>query len=273
MRWMHLVPCVLLVAGTTLAEAGRRGGGGGGGGRLSKVGKSLRSSSGSGTRSSSGGTSVSGGSRGSSTSRSDSSSVYGREGLYRRYPRTYDLSFGALFGGVPRPTVTPLNADFYAGAQKLVESDRAMTGEARLRAGDVGIGGRFTQFQEPNSDPRMTTPLRLNLWQATVSYRFRPTGSFEIEPEFGVAGLKFWGDGLMPLTEQGPTGGISLRARIAEHTALVGGPRFYGFADAGVAIEARVGVAVGPVQVSYRYLKFDESPALEGPEAGLGFRF
>ena len=166
----------------------------------------------------------------------------------------------------------PIEVELYAGAQKLVESDKAVTFEGRLRMGAIGVAARFTQFREPVADSLMST-LSLDLWSVAASYRFRVSADIELEPELGVAGLRYAGDGQMPLTDSGGVAGLVMRARLGSSAALVGSGRVFAMSETGNAIEGRVGVAVGPLQLSYRSCKFDAGPALEGPEVGLGFRF
>ena len=171
----------------------------------------------------------------------------------------------------PLLTLSPVEVDLYAGAQKVVESDKSLSADARVRFGDLGVGGRYTQFREPAVEPAMST-LTLGVWSLSASYRIR-SGGFEIEPELGVAGLRYGGDGQMPLYETGIEMGVSGRLRIANQTNLLASGRGYSLGDTGSALEGRAGIAVGPLQVSYRYLKFEVGPALMGPEVGLGARF
>lgn len=115
--------------------------------------------------------------------------------------------------------------------------------------------------------------LALDLWSLGASYRFRASAGIELEPELGVAGLRYAGDGQMPLTDRGGVVGLGMRVRLGSQAALVGSGRFFVMGETGTAIEGRAGIAVGPLQLSYRSVKFDAGPALEGPEVGLGFRF
>lgn len=161
-------------------------------------------------------------------------------------------------------------AELYAGAQRLVESDKAFTGEGRVRFGALGIGGRFTQFREPADN--MTT-LTLDLWSIGASYRIRAGQRLTIEPELGVAGLRFAGDGEMPLAQLGASFGATARVEVAPGLAFVGTARYFAMGDLTTAIEGRAGIAAGPLQLSYRRVKLDTGPALEGPEVGVGLRF
>jgi len=270
-RRLVLASALLLVCSSSLAFAGRRGGGGGGsGGRLSHVGGGLRGGS-----SSFGGSRPSGGGGGGTGFGS-----YGSHGHYRSpagysayhspHYHAYRSDVGA--GSYAAAPAIGIAGDLYGGAQKLVESDAAFSFEGRLLfAKTVGVAARFTQFREREDD---MSPLKLDLWSIAGTYRIAASSRLEISPEVGVAGLTFRGDGMSPLTELGLVGGASARFRIATSTALVAAARYFKLSNAGSAVEGRAGIAVGPLQLSYRAVSFYEAgPPLEGPEVGLGFAF
>lgn len=252
MRVLPLTAALLVVASSSFAEAGRSRGGGG---RLSSVGSGMRS--------------------GSSGSRSHSSSG-GSRSRSSRGQRSYSSSSGhghlhAAGDGFPAISLT-LAGDVYAGVQKLVESDRAYSFDGRLLIDQkVGIAARFTQFQERQE---MGAPLKLDLWSVAATYRLRVSDRLELDPELGIAGVGFRGDGQPMLTEVGGMAGVGVRYKVAPYTALFGAGRLFQMSGAANAIEGRAGVSVGPVQLSYRAVMFiDAGPPLEGPEVGVGFRF
>lgn len=256
---------VFFVAVTSVADAGRNRGGGGG--RLGRVGKSLRQSHSASGSSSSGGSSGSAATSSHSTTNSHAERRrhrYGGEYLSGPRPR-YEL-------GLPNVRLTPVTFDLYGGAQKVVESDKAFGGAARVRFGNFGIGGELTRYQEPSALPEMGV-LTLHTWSVTASYKIKIGPRVAIEPEAGGAGLRFAGDGMPPLVEGGVVAGLRLRVGIADGTALFGVPRVYAFDGGNGAIEGRAGIAVGPLELSYRYLKYEDAPSLEGPEVGGRFVF
>lgn len=165
----------------------------------------------------------------------------------------------------------PISAEIYGGVQQLVESDKAISFAGRLRFGDFGIVTRFTQFREPA--PESMSTLTLDMWSVGASYRFRAGSRTTIEPEVGLAGLRFAGDGEMPLTKVGAAIGASARIDLVAHAAIVASARYLAMEELGTGIEGRAGIAVGPLQLSYRRLALDAGPALEGPEVGVGLRF
>lgn len=245
---------LLILSSASLAEAGRNRGSKGG--RLSSVGSGLRSGSSGSSRSSS---------TGSRSSSSSSSSHHWKSD-------SRSSSHGHLDGwsaGMPNVNVS---GDVYAGTQKLVDSDRAFSFEGRLLFNRIGVAARLTQFQERQDV--MQPPLKLDLASVALTYRFRVSPRLALDPELGVAMLAFRGDGAPMLTEQGGVVGVGARYEVAKHVSLVGAARLFQMPGNASAIEGRIGIAAGPVQLSYRRVSFvDAGPPLEGPEAGIGFSF
>lgn len=267
-RNLVLASALVLVCSSSLAFAGRRGGGGGGGGRLSHVGGGLRGGS-----SSSGGSHSSGGSWGRPSSGGSSGyASHGHVGHMGYNPYHSHVRVEGWNDPYAAAPAIGVAGDIYGGVQKLVESDRAFTFDGRLLfAKTVGVAARFTQFRERQDDMSL---LKLDLWSMAGTYRIQASSRLDVSPEIGIAGLKFRGDGMPPLTELGMVVGASARLRLAQSTALVGAARYYNMSNAGSAVEGRVGIAVGPLQLSYRAVSFyDAGPPLEGPEVGLGFAF
>ena len=255
-RSLAIVAALVVLSTSTLAVAGRRGGGGGG--RLGKVGSGMRS--GSGSRGSSGGSRSSGGNHGTSWGGHRGSRY--RSGVHSSAP---------FFGALAAPSIS---AGVYAGAQKLVESDKAYSLDARILFDKkLGVAARFTQFREPAPEPMMST-LKLDLFSMAATYRLAVSPALEISPELGFAVTSFRGDGMQRLQEAGGVAGVSARYKLAPQLALVGAGRIYQLSGAASAVEGRAGVAVGPLQLSYRSVYFyDAGPPLEGPEVGLAFGF
>jgi hypothetical protein len=182
-----------------------------------------------------------------------------------------------------RPTSPPVPArfDLFVGAQSVKESDGAIALSTRLSHRGIGFGLASLSFFERSEPAGAFRPsgqgdvpgaewIRMDVFSLHVTGRLIDTGATELWLEGGLGGAR----SNQFETLLGPTAGAELEHRLSGELALVAGARWL-FLEHGIrARELRAGVRAAFVHVGYRRLEFvDAGPPLEGPEAGVAFRF
>ena len=264
-----------VVVSTAAAE--RVGGGGkkGGGGALSRVSAGLSSATGGGTTST------------TSTSNYDPHHVddevrgcYDRHGRFyeREDPRyrTVDCPAYVMYSGhvVRRrtPKLGPSNSeadlDFYAGAQKVHDSDGSASIEVAVTDGRLRVGGTFTRYFERLQGGGV---LHMSLPTLLGGLRIDDMGATAVFLEGGVAHARTHGDPMSDTKITGPIAGMRVEHALSPKLSVLGDIQQMWFRDEIRATAGRVGVRYGHVQAGFRVLDFNVGPALFGPEVGVRF--
>jgi hypothetical protein len=262
MRSALLLASIMLVSSLALAErtGGGRGGGGGGGGRLGAVSSGIdRATSSSSPSKSSSSSSVRDhrdepSSSSSSASDDDASTTY-----YASPSSTPSQPF-------EWPDID-VDADGFAGGQKVFESDGSLTAELALvfdRRVRVG-GGASHYFEEttPTRRVSMTVP------SFAVGMRVSPAGPTRVWIDGGVVHVRT-SDPAGSSSITGTQFNARLERDFGANTMLLGQAGAWLFEDL-QALTARAAVRFHHVEVGVRYLDFTVGPPLWGPEIGVAF--
>ena len=262
----------------TTSAAERVGGGGkkGGGGALSRVSAGLSSATGGGTT--------------SSTSSSSSNypgyasdevrGCYDRHGTFyeREDPRylTVDCPAYVMYSGnivrrrTPKlgPSRTEADLDFYAGAQKVHDSDGSASIEVAVTDRRLRVGGTFTRYFERLQGGGV---LHMSLPTLMGGLRIDDMGATAVFLEGGVAHARTSGDPMSDTKITGPIAGMRVEHSLSKKVSVLGDIQQMWFQDEIRATAGRVGVRYGHVQAGFRVLDFNVGPALFGPEVGVRF--
>jgi hypothetical protein len=251
----------------TTAEAERdRGGGGGGGGRLGQVSAGLA-------------TATAGGGAPSHPIPSPRPEPAPYVERYHYEDRPEYLGYAPVgivaateAGGVataaPPPKPNPVSVDFYAGAQKVHESDGSVSLELAFNEGRFRLGGSLSRYFERQEGAES---LYFTLGALYLGLRIDDGGATRAYLEAGAVGAETDHDPVMDSSIGGVLGGVRVEHRVARHTTLVGDAQAMVFEQDVRAGAVRAGVRFGPVQATLRYLDLNVGPALFGPEVGLRF--
>jgi hypothetical protein len=257
------LPLSLSIVATT-AEAERdRGSGGGGGGRLGQVSSGVREAT-------SGGT--------SHPAPSPQPSSYVERHEYRDGPEHWMYPAGGVAGvavagggvatSMPPAAPGPVKIDFYAGAQKVHESDGSVSLELAFNEGRFRIGGSLSRYFERQEGAES---LSFTLGALYLGLRVDDGGATRAYLEVGAVGAETDNDPVMDSSIGGVLGGVRVEHRVARRTTLVGDAQAMVFEKGVRAGAVRAGVRFGPVQATLRYLDLNVGPALFGPEVGIRF--
>jgi hypothetical protein len=261
----------------TTAAAERVGGKKGGGGALSRVSAGLSNATGGG-----GGSSTStGGTNYAVSYDSEIRGCYDRHGRFyeRDDPRYHEIVCPAyvLYSGhvvrnrvPPRlgPSNTEASLDFYAGAQKVHDSDGSASIEIAVTEERFRIGGTFTRYFERLQGGGM---LYMSLPTLTGGVRIDDMGATAVFLEGGVAHARTSGDPMSDTKITGPIAGMRVEHALSKKVSLLGDVQQMWFRDEIRATAGRVAVRWGFVQAGLRVLDFNVGPALYGPEVGVRF--
>jgi len=250
------------------AEAGRRGGdgdgGGGGGGRLGQVSSGLGRATGGG-----GGSSGGGGSPAPVTSGDVVYRDHRYDGVTYVEPVVV-LEGGG--GGAPDPAGParphPVSVDFFAGAQKVYESDGSLSLELAFNERRFRLGGSLTRYFERQEG---SDALTFTLGTLYLGLRIDDGGPTRVHLEGGVVGARTRNDPVMDSSVAGVFGGVRVEHRTSRRVWIVGDAQLMGFEQDVGAGALRAGIRVGHLQATLRYLDLNVGPALFGPEVGLRF--
>ena len=243
---VSLVPLVV--------EAGKdRGGssGGGGGGRLGQVSSGLGRAT--------------GGSSGSSQSPRDDRYV-DRDRYEYVEPVLVTGGGGPLL--VPPRRPSSVKVDFYAGAQKVHESDGSLSLELAFNEGRFRLGGSISRYFERQQG---TAALTFTLPSLYVGLRIDDGGPTRAYLEVGAVGARTRNDPVMDSSVGGVLGGVRVEHRVSRRISVVGDAQVMAFEHDVRAAAMRAGIRYGHLQATLRYLDLNVGPALFGPEVGLRF--
>jgi hypothetical protein len=277
MRFVIVAVALPLVA--TPAAAERLGGGPGGGqrGPLGQVSAGIR-----------GATNGGGGASNGAATR-EGSNDHGLRGCYAHDGRFYerdDPSWGdvscraaVMYSGqvvaVREPEAEeaaspgrPAKVDFYAGAQKVVDSDGSASFELGVTEHRFRFGGTFSHYVERQPG---AGAISLSMPSLTVGVRIDDLSDTAVILEGGAVHARTSGDVMGDSQVTGPLAGMRVERALSSQLALVGDVQQMWFEDEVRATAGKIGVRYGHVQASLRVLDFNVGPALWGPEAGVRF--
>lgn len=256
--------CATSASAGPVGGNGGGGGGRGGGGALGKVSAGIRTSVGT--------SAPAGNTRGSLETSYDPG--YG-------YDAVADAEYESQCAGTSGCTVQrhrpprPLKprprsrVDFYAGAQKVHDSNAAVSLELAFVDERFRLSGAVTRFYEDQGLGREM--LTLTMPSLTAGIRVDEGGPTRVFLEAGLVGARTRYDPEMSTSITGGLGGVRVEHRIARKTAVIGDAHAMIFSDGIRARAVRLGARVGVLQASFRVLDFNIGPALYGPEVGLRF--
>jgi hypothetical protein len=161
--------------------------------------------------------------------------------------------------------------DLYLGLQSVDDSDHAAAFSFRATNGDYGAAFSDTSYFE--RVPQVSGPdetLRLDVWDVTLQYRL--VAADDERTQLWISG-GFAGATSEGLEIYGASLGARLTRNLAGELGLEASLRNLRYQDDIAGLEGRVGVAASVVRLSYRYMKFNVGPALEGPEFGIALHF
>ena len=263
--WPFLVALSLSIPIVPLsAEAGRHGGGGdgGGGGRLGQVSSGLgRATGGSGPSPSAGPT----------TFREPRVCDDRYDGVYAGAPVVIEggVAGDALPEGAAQPSPPRrVFVDFYAGAQKVYESDGSVSADLAFNEGRFRLGGSITRYYERQEG---LDPLTFTVGSLYIGYRIDDGGPTKAYLEAGAVGARTRNDPVMDSSVGGLLGGVRVEHTLNRRLAVIGDAQVMGFEDDVQGGAVRAGVRLGHLQATVRYFDLNVGPALFGPEVGLAF--
>ncbi|HEU0029763.1 MAG TPA: hypothetical protein VFQ53_03950 [Kofleriaceae bacterium] len=271
MRPSLLVPLLLL---STSALASPRGndGGGNGSGRLGQVSSGIR-------------TATNGGGNGSGAR----SSPTGNLDIYPRCPegyrrRIYDercvlvrrpvavlapgLTTAVVAEGGRAPDPGPGHFEGYVAAQKVFESDGALTAELAIQDSRFRLTGAITRYYEGQLGG---TVLTMTMPSLAFGVRIDDSSATRVILEGGVVGAKTHNDPVMDSSITGALLGVRVEHAMSPKLAVVANAHAMAFQDDVQAGQIRAGVRYGHIQAAFTVLDFNVGPALYGPELGVRF--
>lgn len=255
----------------TTADAGPKGGGGGnkGGGALSRVSSGIRAAS-------SGGARPSGGTQPTRTSDDyRGEGYYCYDLLYREIECRHRiaLAYASAFElHRPRSIVShsgpPAKVSFYAGAQKVHDSDGSASIELAVTDDRFRIGGTFTRYFERQPGGGV---IQMSMPTLMGGVRIDDMGATSVVLEGGVVHARTNGDQMGNSSITGPIAGLRVEHSLSREVSMLGDVQQMWFDNEIRATAGRVGVRYRYVQASFRVLDFNVGPALFGPEVGVRF--
>jgi hypothetical protein len=156
----------------------------------------------------------------------------------------------------------------YVGAQKVFESDGAISAELAIADRRLRLAGTFTRYYE--RQPTGTT-LTMTMPTVALGVRIDDSRTTRVFLEAGAAGAITRHDPVMDSSITGFLAGMHVDHSITTRASLIGDARIMMFQDDVRASSLRAGVRYGLVQASFSVLDFNVGPALYGPELGVRF--
>ncbi len=164
-------------------------------------------------------------------------------------------------------TTTP-DVDFYAGAQKVHDSDGSASIEVAVTDGRFRIAGAYSHYFERQTGGGVLTMAMPTLMGGI---RIDDMGDTKVFVEGGVVHARTNGDQMGDSSITGPIAGVRVEHTLSKDLSLIGDTHKQWFDDNIRATDGRVGVRYKYVQASFRVLDFNVGPALYGPEVGVRF--
>jgi hypothetical protein len=156
----------------------------------------------------------------------------------------------------------------YFGAQKLFESDGAISAELAIVDRRLRLTGSLTRYYE--RQPTGTT-LTMTMPTLALGVRIDDSRTTRVYLEAGAAAAMTRHDPVMDSSITGFVFGAHAEQVITRRTSLIGDAKVIAFQDDVRATVLRAGVRYGLVQAAFSVLDFNVGPALYGPEVGVRF--
>lgn len=165
------------------------------------------------------------------------------------------------------PPSPPARLDFYAGAQKVQDSDGSATIELAVTDDRFRISGTYARYFERQPAGTLT----MSMPQLMGGVRIDDRGSTAVVLEGGVVLVRTNGDVMGDAKLTGGIAGLRVEHTLAPKVSVLGDVQQMWFDSEIRATAARVGVRYKHVQASFRVLDFNVGPPLYGPEVGVRF--
>jgi len=171
---------------------------------------------------------------------------------------------------VPRKAAArgPARVDFYAGAQKVHDSDGSASIELAVTQNRFRLAGTYARYFE-----RLGTgdTLTMQMPTLTAGVRIDDFGATTVILDGGVVHVRTAGDVMGDTKLTGPIAGMRVEHAVSNEISLNADVQQLWFDNDIRATGGRVGVRYRHVQASFRVLDFNVGPALYGPEVGVRF--
>jgi len=160
------------------------------------------------------------------------------------------------------------DSSLYLGLHSVEGSNGAMAASLRSSWGDNGLQLDGIRYYE-----RLDTGdyLSMDMWSIAIAHRAIAMDAHDRTSLWlngGLAGIH--SDGLQLF---GGVIGAEVIHKVGPELGVEGSVRYYLVQDDIRALEARAGVALSILRVSYRLLDFNVGPPLRGPEVGVALSF
>lgn len=165
----------------------------------------------------------------------------------------------------PQPAAT---FGFYAGAQKVHDSDGSVALELAVVDRRFRIDGTYARYFERQREAGLLT---MTMPTLTGGVRIDDMGSTAVFLEGGVVHVRTDNDVMGDSKLTGPIAGMRVEHALADKISVLGNVQQMWFDNEIRATAARVGVRYKYVQASFRVLDFNVGPPLYGPEVGVRF--
>jgi hypothetical protein len=186
--------------------------------------------------------------------------------------RSYDVRPMIFVGAYPYPTNTPgTDVRLYLGLHSVDDSSGALSGSIRSSYGSMGIEIDDIRYYERQSAAEGSDYLSLDVWSMSVAYRALAAGPEErtaVWLKGGLTGSHSEGLGIF-----GFVIGAEVAHNVGSAVGVESSARLFYYQDLIHALELRAGVAASVMRVSYRIMKFNVGPPLQGPEVGVSLSF
>lgn len=169
----------------------------------------------------------------------------------------------------PSPAGTA-NLDFFIGAEKVIDSDAAISLSLAVEDRWFRLAGSLTRYQEEQMDG---STLTMTMPTLLAGVRLDHGGATSAFLEGGVATVSTHNDPVADSSLTGAIGGVHLVHRLDAkgNRSLIGDAHAMYFESNVKAYDARIGLRIGYIEAALRILDFNVGPALYGPEVGLRF--
>lgn len=166
------------------------------------------------------------------------------------------------------PPSPPATLQFYAGAQKVHDSDGSASIELAVSDRRLRLTGTYSRYfeRQPNAGT-----LTMNMPTLVGGVRIDDMGPTQVFLEGGVVLVRTNGDQMGDSKLTGPIAGMRVEHSLSGQVSLLGDVQQMWFDNDIRATAGRVGVRYKYVQASFRVLDFNVGPPLYGPEVGVRF--
>ena len=166
------------------------------------------------------------------------------------------------------PPSPPAKLAFYAGAQKVHDSDGSASIELAVTDWRFRIGASYSRYFERQPGAELLT---MTMPSLLGGIRIDDMGATAVYLEGGVMHLRTNGDQMGDTKLTGPIAGMRIEHPLSSELSVMGDVQQMWFNHDIRATAGRVGVRYKYVQASFRVLDFNVGPPLYGPEVGVRF--